>query len=269
MQYEVAMALGKLIQTHPANFLQVFSRELGGKIMEMQTPGRLASDRRSAVFVLDDIVEYLSASQVEPWIGEIVPALVAACETSQVVSPREQLLDVANLNQAASYGLGVCAAKFPSCIQQHVRRIYMALQAQVSCPADLYNDESGFGHSVDNAASCMLKMAIALQGTEHSKEFYLAWLGGMPMRYDVVECRASCAELLAMVEANRHELELGTINGLTRVVRILAAVVATDMIEDDDTKRAVQLLKRVQASMEPNAFPSLVGEEWERLKALV
>ena len=248
----LATALGQLVQTHPSNFLAVFARVLGDKVFGMLAKGRLAADRRFAVFLLDDVVEHLPTGIVQPWVPQIVPALVDACATHDTVAPLEDAFDVANLNQAGAYGIGVCAERFA--MEPHAQQCYAALRSVVAgCPAELYTYESGFGHASDNAVAAMGKLARSVRRSmpEASASMLAEWQSRLPLRFDEDESRRSVAALLDMLEAGDASADA------RRAVLTLCATLCTDLMARADEARAVAQLQRLRSAMGEHAFAAV------------
>jgi hypothetical protein len=104
LQFIIADSLSGLIKSHRETFLPTFQEILLPKLQEMAHPHCLPCDRKFAIYVFDDIVEFCGAAAY-PLYASLVPHFLAVFEGTMSKAVE---LD-ASLVQAAGYGIGVAA----------------------------------------------------------------------------------------------------------------------------------------------------------------
>ena len=212
------------------------------KVLLMLGPGRTSADRRMALCVLDDVVEFglVGAGQAEvaARAGAILPRLLESAGDAHA-EPR----------QAAVYGLGAAAQHCGPAFGAWVGPTLGVLQRVISAPGSREGDAAP---ATDNAISAVGKIlefqrAALTGGPGQAEQVARAFLGCLPIRADLAEAHLVHEQLVRMVEAADPAVLGPNQQNAPEVLRVLAQVGATMLSKEPLMKP--ELAERVSAIM--------------------
>ena len=211
--------------------------------------GASPGERRIAVCIIDDVLEHCPSGAAK-YAPQAAPVLVAA--TGDAAGGGA-------LRQCAAYGLGVLAEARPALAGPFLAA---AAEALLACAAAQEDGDEDVPAARDNAVSALGKVlecggpggpgaAAALSPTALDA-VAAAFVGGLPLRADLVEARTSHARLVRCVDASDARI-LGAGNArLPAVVAALAGIAARGPGGGTDAAtlaRATALLAQMQAAL--------------------
>ncbi|KAH9258237.1 hypothetical protein BASA81_003286 [Batrachochytrium salamandrivorans] len=241
LQLSISAAMGELIKANRQSFVgRTLSADVGQRVFEMTHPNRLCHDQKIAVYILDDVLEHCSGSELSPaLLLNLGGVLARAITVEKSSSPQESQSEVAQLVHGAAYGLGVLAQRF-GVVPPGVVECFVRLLTQT--PKSLVEQESSYGYCLDNVSSALFK--IAKYATKQD-ELYSVWLDSLPLEYDLQESRINSLALIKMMDEDRNPYFL-TEPVLAKVVRVLAKVIGTEHLDDLHVDRALVLVQQIQ-----------------------
>jgi hypothetical protein len=222
LQFQIAEVIGCLVKLHQGQFMPVFRRVILPKVTEMSHEHCLASDRKVAVFILDDLLEHACILSVkEGLFDSIMPVLLKCCESGDPP-----------LLQASYYGLGMgakfsgsggmaaaaaaagaakgaeaaadaaaAAAAFVPYIAPCVAALQQAVAAKDQAPEEMLT-------CIDNAISA-LGLVYQHHGQAADAATWLPqWLQLLPLQVDLEESKVVMERVCEMVEQVRTEARL-------------------------------------------------------------
>lgn len=210
-QLLLAECIGGLAKSHGSTFYHSFKVAMLPMVLEMSHEYCLPSDRKFALYVIDDILEHVGPDSFE--LYDVVLPLVIQCMQS----------DDPSLRQAASYGIGVASKLGGVHFQPHIMSSLRALQVALDDPN---RHDQGVELATDNAISavgliCQHQFSRSSTSKDGSRLFQ-QWLQYLPLRADAEESVAVTYRICDMIDA-KHELLLGHSNeNFCRLVQILA-----------------------------------------------
>eukprot|EP01006_Ploeotia_vitrea_P036976 TRINITY_DN66079_c7_g2_i3.p1 TRINITY_DN66079_c7_g2~~TRINITY_DN66079_c7_g2_i3.p1 ORF type:complete len:1144 (+),score=626.30 TRINITY_DN66079_c7_g2_i3:69-3434(+) len=204
--YYVADCVGTLIKTHGRAFLPSFDK-LVPQLLKLLAQSSTKMSRKFAVFVFDDLVEYLKEASVQ-YFSRFLPALI------------QYTVDVKNpdLRQASAYGLGVCAQFCQQGFARFAQRSAANLLQCITMPKARDPENAS---ATDNALAALGKLCVySAQSLGNNAAMVCSqWLANLPMLQDPTEGPATYNLLLDAV-SKQHPVILGPNNA--NVPRILS-----------------------------------------------
>lgn len=278
LHFLLTAAFGALIKVNPNSFIpQAFmSDSVGPHIMDLVHHVRLCHDQKIGVFILDDILEFaLMNTLSKDLVKSFCNKLLETIRTEKSTSSKEPMSEVANLIQASSYGLGVCAQRFANSWEYCLQSAKELVRIIQNAPKDLRSGD--FGGALDNSASALMKIArfcgTALDGSHLSQDIlFEIWLKYFPLECDVQESQSNSLALLTMIEDEKIPYFFKPAS-LPLVIRAFACIIGTDFLEEKYIDRALSLLTSFKAQVGAEAFDKIVKssvpiEQLQRLQTL-
>ncbi|RYG47514.1 hypothetical protein EON67_08510 [archaeon] len=217
-------ALGALIKTHRLHYLPVFCELVAPVVADLAHPAVLPSDRRLAVFLIVDALEFWGDQAVDPKSGarlidSYIPTLLSCTTESHDV-----------LRQAALYGLGAVAAACPETSLPYIPQAVAALLAALNALPVAQRTEVE-----DNAVTALGKIIIhsyasavaAGHALPSRSEIVTHFLLAMPLRHDRDEARVAIQMLCTWIDMSDADVmgAPGAVDTprLAHVLHVLAA----------------------------------------------
>ncbi|CAG9464330.1 unnamed protein product [Pedinophyceae sp. YPF-701] len=238
----VQEVLSGLLRRFKAAVLPLVARLIPG-FAPMLDKGRTASERRIAVCVFDDVIEFASEGGAAlQYVDDLLPVYLECCSSKDSA-----------LRQCAVYGLGLVAqhatTKFvPACGQ-----VLQTVVAMVQAP-NARDDEHE--NATDNAVSCLGKMIEHCPEVFDSRAAAGVLLDYLPVKGDRAEAKEVHEQLCRLVETSSAAI-LGENNAnLPRVINIMARVLThgTALVRQEGAQRMATLLQQMHQMMPAEVF---------------
>lgn len=231
LNYMVAECMTTLIKSHKEEFLPTFELLLP-EILRMLAPNSLASTRKIAVFIYDDVIEHVGLRGAQ-YFDRFMPALLT------YTNDKSQ-----ELRQASAYGLAMCATHGGEYFQPYVESAVKVLVTGITA-IDARADENA--SPTDNMISALGKIA------HHQKQpqLYTPWLEYMPLTADRSEAITVYNQLCALVEANDEHILGEQYKNLAKIILVMCHTLMSDFLEyidgaDELKTRMCLLLKEMK-----------------------
>uniref|UniRef100_K3WXC2 Importin N-terminal domain-containing protein n=1 Tax=Globisporangium ultimum (strain ATCC 200006 / CBS 805.95 / DAOM BR144) TaxID=431595 RepID=K3WXC2_GLOUD len=259
LQFVMGDCIGSLAKTHGEQFFPVFQAILWEKILELSAEHCLAEDRKLALYILDDVLEYCG----EPAMREtdvFLPLLIDVLKSSDGYPP---------LVQAASYGMGICARLGRDRFAKHAELCLTLLRGVLMHPQarDPYHL-----NATDNAVSAFGLICEHQANVVDSATLFPQWLSLLPLRGDLEESVEVMKRLLRYVN-DRNEYILGKdCSQLHVVVGIFAdAIELSDafaaQVGDDEFAKLRDEIRATLASLRVSVPEPIMTAAWGALRA--
>ncbi|KAL3529778.1 hypothetical protein ACH5RR_009100 [Cinchona calisaya] len=239
---QIGEILGTLIKTFKVAFLPFFD-ELSTYLMPMWGKDKTPEERRIAICIFDDVVEQCREAAQKYYLTHL-PFLLEACND-----------DNSDVQQAAVYGLGVCAEFGGNVFKPLVGEVLSRLNVVIRNPKAQQPDNV---MAFDNAVSALGKICQFHRDSIDSAQVVPAWLSCLPIKGDLIEAKVVHEQLCAMVERSDREL-LGPNNQhLPKIVSVFAEVLCAgkDLATEQTSSRMINLLRQLQQTLPPSALAS-------------
>jgi hypothetical protein len=231
LQFIIADSLSGFIKSHRETFLPTFQEILLPKLTEMAHPHCLACDRKFAVYVFDDIVEFCGPSAY-PLYPQLLPHFLSVFDgtLSKAVEFDASLL------QAAGYGIGMAAKfggdAFTPFLQPSINSLSALLQSYTPKKNATRKDRSVLT-AIDNVISAILLILQYHPDGANAATAFPHMLSSLPLQCDLAEGALVTSRICSMVCQNNVHL-LGADGGNVReLVRILAATLSLETVMKD------------------------------------
>lgn len=242
----VADCLGAMLKKYHTDALP-FVDQLMPLVLPTLASDRSAEDRRIAICIFDDMVEYAHANGAcLKYLEVFMPHLLAGC-----------IDENADVRQCAAYGLGIAAQHLggsvqPIC-QDALQRLIRVVQHQESRSKE--NEMA-----TDNAISAIGKICEFQGGSMDMSQALQVWLGALPIRTDLAEALIAHEQLVRMVESQNRALLGNNNESLPRIIGVFGELVAAgeDLLSHELKQRCVAILKQIQSSM-PDSINQIVA----------
>ena len=242
----VADCLGAMLKKYHTDALP-FVDQLMPLVLPTLASDRSAEDRRIAICIFDDMVEYAHANGAcLKYLEAFMPHLLAGC-----------IDENADVRQCAAYGLGIAAQHLggsvqPIC-QDALQRLIRVVQHQESRSKE--NEMA-----TDNAISAIGKICEFQGGSMDMSQALQVWLGALPIRTDLAEALIAHEQLVRMVESQNRALLGNNNESLPRIIGVFGELVAAgeDLLSHELKQRCVAVLKQIQSSM-PDSINQIVA----------
>jgi len=228
-------ATGAFLKAHGKDAL-VKLEPVVKKFLEMIKPECKAADRKLALLVMDDVLEY-GQSGMHPVVPMVLPYYL------------QYLVDEdPSVRQAAAYGCGCLAEHGNSLevVRQHAPAFMERLHAVINQPNAR---ATGNVHSTDNCISAVGKFLEFLTGLDAQK--LQTWLQLLPVTGDLEEAKEIYNRLCKFIEQS-GETVLGPNNAnLGKIIEIFASALETPAVDDDLTGRITRIVTALNQQMGP------------------
>ncbi|KAH9611136.1 hypothetical protein KSS87_023271 [Heliosperma pusillum] len=239
---QVGDCLGTLIKTFKASFLPFFD-ELSSYLTPMWGKDKTTEERRIAICIFDDVVEYCREEALR-YYATFLPFLLEACND-----------DNPDVRQAAVYGLGVCAELGGSVFKPLVGESLTRLNSVLRHPNATHAENV---MAYDNAVSALGKICQFHRENIDASQIVPMWLNCLPIKGDLIEAKVVHEQLCSMVERSDRDL-LGPNNEyLPKIVAIFAEILCAgkDLGTEQTLSRMINLLRQLQQTLPPATLAS-------------
>lgn len=269
MLFIIGEAWGSLARTHGEKILPAFSELLVDDMADWSHPHCLTEDRRSAIYLGVDLLEFLGDNIVDLRKGVNLSDPFISLIANELESSN------GNLRQAAAYGMGVaaesCRQTFPKHMPQIIVKLYDLIKNYSKQPDNAY----------DNAIVSLAKIAVyqyphitggnpALTpaGCPNRAEILSGVLSHLPLKEDMSEFRVVLLLMCTLFEAKDTDLFCIDSSGVPDLARtthffktLAFACNNTSTFIDDEGKecreRIASLLNWCQVNLPPTFLQSL------------
>ncbi|CAM9482473.1 unnamed protein product [Choristocarpus tenellus] len=221
LHVNLAELFGCLLQTHGDGFLPTYVELLLPHFLEMAQPDSVPSDRKVAVHMLDQVLEF-APKGAQVLMSKIVPVLHGACRDSDP-----------GIRMAAFFGLGL-SAKFGPAFSPFSFESLRVLEGYLREPG--MRMKSVEYAATDNAVSALgllleFQRDSLTQNGVQVKDAWGQWLSHLPLQGDEEESQKVTDQLCRLLENSVTQTDLLGV-GLDRLpaaLTALAQVVGTDL----------------------------------------
>ena len=175
VQVAISELIGIIFKTHKDLAIPLAVYLIDNILPSVLKPGMSENTYKFAIFLIDDMVEYLGYQRLEQHWEKFGQVLMGFCNEKSC-----------ELRQAACYGLGIYAEKTPVNQPEIVNQWLHTLINSSKIPKGSEKDKS-YGHCHDNAISAIGKIIKAHADKFNPTECLNYWLSFMPIKYDKPE----------------------------------------------------------------------------------
>ena len=243
----ISEVLGALFKTHKEHSLTIVNFLYSNVLSKFLTPTSSAEDHKFAIFVIDDVIEFLG----EAMAGDKWNALAEALFIYSVD------LDDA-VRQAAVYGVGVLAThtsveKF----NPWASKVLQILDQSMHVPVQ--KSKKSHAHAKDNAVSSLGKV-IKFQSVNIDLSVVVpAFVGVLPLRHDKVEAR-TMHDLLADLALSHSTLVFGAnYERLAHLVNVFSNILETKLCDAATVPKIKQIVVSLQGANIPGLVEVIAG----------
>jgi hypothetical protein len=195
LSHTVIEALGSLFRTHSCAALPSFNSVCAGEVMSWLEPGRPSNDRRLALYLSVDLLEFCGQAAADgsgrSWAEALLPVLLAETHSER-----------ADARQCVAYGLAAAAASCGAAFARHAPAALAAL-------AQLIQRSSARPDSAhDNAVKALAHMARyqLAPGSSERRTALALLLSRCPLKEDPQEAAAVTRMLARWLQAGDPDL---------------------------------------------------------------
>ena len=239
--FHVSEILGALMKTHTVNYLPSFEAVVMPTILEMAAEHMSPSDRKTSIFVIDDIIDFGGEAAASLY-NQLIPILLHHVTD-----------EGAQLRQAAVYGLGAAAGAAVTAFAPFAAEAVQRMQTIISHEKSREGENE---QATDNAVSALGKIylsqanALTQEGIDPNDVLGL-WLSYLPLRADREESISVNRQFCNMLQSSEY---LDAIMGqdsanLTHVLSVIAQVLGTDFIDTQTANEMQSILCNMQQQL--------------------
>lgn len=229
LQVNIANVLGILFKTHREQTVELANYVLSEIVSKTLKPGLSESAHRLAIYILVDMVEFLSPYFQDKW-DDFFSVLInfSAHPTNSI-------------RQAAAYGLGVFAQQtkgelFP----KYSGEMNLSLMKSYEVPIGR-EKEKDYMKCRDNAIASIGKALKTHQEKVSSFEEVLAyWFQHLPLHADKIEAKAQNEFLSEIIEASPDRL-IPSFDHLKHLLQVFADIVSKDKLCSREARQRIKV----------------------------
>ena len=242
----ISEVLGALFKTHKEHSLTIVNFLYSNVLSKFLTPESTTEDHKFAIFVIDDVIEFLGEAMAgDKWNALAEALFVYSVDKDDTV------------RQAAVYGIGVFAT-FTSVTSFNPwsLKILSILDQAIQMPVQ--KSKKSHGHARDNSISSVGKIIKYQTANIDLNLVVPAWVCVLPLTHDKVEARLM-HDLLADLCLSHPQIVFGdNYIRLKHVVDIFAQILETKLCESTTVPKIKQIINTLQAANVPN-LTEIVG----------
>ncbi|CAG9316983.1 unnamed protein product [Blepharisma stoltei] len=233
---QISEVLGSLFKTHREFSLEIVNFLYSHVLSKFLAPDTTDEDHKFAIFVIDDVVEFVGQDLAGDKWSSLAEALVRFTADSNDA-----------VRQAASYGIGILAIfSNAAAFAPWTDQILVALDKSINFP--MGTNKKSHGHAKDNAVAALGKIIKYQSGSINSATIVPAWVNLLPLRRDKEEAKLM-HDLLADITISNMALTIGENNErLEHVVKIFAEILETKLINTETVPKVKQIIQMIQAA---------------------
>lgn len=213
-----------------------------GQLLEK---GRFVEERRVALCLMDDVIQYSPAGAAK-YMPNVMPLLLEGA------SDRDPAI-----RQCCMYGLGQVAQHRGEGFQQHAGPAVAAILAAIQA-SDARSDENL--SATENAVSALGKVLEFQPGCVDPGAASL-YVQSLPIEDDEVEAKEVHKQLLRFLRASDPRILGDNHAHLPKLVEVMVQVLSKGktLVEDEDAQGMVTLLKQMQGALPAETFNGFVS----------
>ena len=244
LHFMISEMFGELMKTHGEGFLRIFGPNLMSWVVDLSHPNRLPSDRKIAVFIIDDMLEHLGASIDQATATKFADILCANALDGDF-----------SLRQASVFGLGTFAEKFKTqkdaIYAQIAAKAFSQVVAAIKYPFCSPDEQEEGAMATDNAVSALGKILGACLPGIDANAGYNLFLNALPLCVDLEESRVTIRLLCqALLDPARQALVLGPGGERgAKAMHVLAQVIGTAKSATEDQPLITQAMEILQSAL--------------------
>lgn len=222
----------------------------------MVHPQCTASDRKLALFVIDDVIEFVP-SHAESYMREFAGLLL------QSVSD-----DDFGVQQAAAYGVGAAAKSLGNTLGDFAGAASDALVASIQAnPQDSEDGKRAF----DNCVAAVGKLVRWCHDCIDVGRYVEGWLSLLPLETDHIEARGTVRDLCSILDSNAALVVGSQFERLAATFVALANAVRAESCDEATAQLVRQVVGNTAAALPDDAvraaFESLPAELRDALRS--
>lgn len=242
----ISEVLGALFKTHKEHSLTIVNFLYSNVLSKFLTPESTTEDHKFAIFVIDDVIEFLGEAMAgDKWNALAEALFLYAVDKDDCV------------RQAAVYGIGILATfTSQSSFAPWSSRVISILDQSIHIPVQ--KSKKSHAHAKDNAISSIGKV-IKFQSANIDLALVVpAWTSVLPLKHDKVEAR-SMHDLLADLCLTHSQLVYGAgYEKLQHTVNIFAEILETKLCADETVPKIKTIISSLQ-SANVEILPGIIG----------
>ena len=213
-----------------------------GQLLEK---GRFVEERRVALCLMDDVIQYSPAGSAK-YMPQVLPLLLDGA------SDRDPAI-----RQCCMYGLGQVAQHRGDGFRQHAGPAVAAILAAIQA-SDARSDENL--SATENAVSALGKV-LEFQPDCVDPGAGVLYIQNLPIEDDEVEAKVVHAQLLRLLRNSDPRILGDNHAHLPKLVEIMVQVLSKGktLVEDEDAQGMVVLLKQMQGALPQEVFSGFVS----------
>ena len=264
VQYSISEVIGAFVRSHKGGFLPVFQEMILERVQQMAHPNCCSNDRKTAVFIMDDILEH-GGPGAAVFLEEFTEVLASYCGDEDV-----------SLRQASIFGLGIVGTCFTKEATASMPAIVERLQAALSLPDA---QERRVAQATDNAVSALGKLSLLHSewpaGVLDVNTVVPTWLSFLPLGSDKDESQLTLIQLCDMFQRDDLRAVLLGTSGerVADVLHVFGQVIGTELVDEAIGGRIAATLAGMQEAIPgevlQQAFGQLPAEEQGNLQTLM
>ncbi|CAG9313658.1 unnamed protein product [Blepharisma stoltei] len=233
---QISEVLGSLFKTHREFSLEIVNFLYSHVLSKFLAPDTTDEDHKFAIFVIDDVVEFVGQDLAGDKWNSLAEALVRfTADANDAV------------RQAASYGIGILAIYSNSAaFAPWTEQILVALDKSINFP--MGTGKKSHGYAKDNAIAALGKIIKHQSGSINSAAIVPVWINLLPLRRDKEEAKIM-HDLLADVTIGNMSLAIGENHErLEHVVKIFAEILETKLVANETVPKIKQIIQMMQSA---------------------
>lgn len=251
----VGELVGSLLKTHDS-FVVFFVNVIYPIYAGMLNPQLPSDEHRIALCVMCDFVEHGQGAAAQ-FMTNILPAFLnySVDQTPEV-------------RQAAVYGIGT-SAQFSSDIVNPM--VGQMIQALVKAITGEEAKQEAFKAATANAVSALFKI-VQFRSTVagvNPNELLSIWFNALPVTGDYLEAQIVHKHFIELVQQNNPVILGQNLANLPQVLRVIANITLSELVDEDTKKVIPVLLKQMQTALPApvlqQAWGALTEEERKKL----
>nr|CCA24014.1 importinlike protein putative [Albugo laibachii Nc14] len=250
IQFLLADCLGQIAKSQQTNFFQVFQTTLWENIREMSAIDCLPQDRKWALYILDDVLEFCPPEKVKSHLHTFVPLLLQVLQQNN---------GYADLIQAAAYGLGICACISGNDLQaqkifsEFAKPTFDLLYEMLSRDFEDGKDAQNARDNVISAVGLLLEHHGGALIDRNVSDLIFEYLEWLPLLSDLEESHEVLLRLCGMIERGFFAIQKDCRLVLIRLTRVFAKVQCHQdrfqaALGDDKVEKLQQRMHRILLS---------------------
>lgn len=211
---------------------------------ELMKESRYTEERRVALIVLDDIIQYSPAGAAK-YVQQVLPYLLTGAADAD-----------AGIRQCCVYGLGRAAEHRKFDFEPHVQGAIQVVLAMLNDPAARSDDNA---MATENAVGALGKI-LEFHPNLADPSLGTVFVQNLPLLEDEEEARIVHPQLVRLVSANDSRI-LGQGNSnLPKIMEVLIRVVGSGekLVQSNDVPEMATLINQLRGAF-PDHFESCVG----------